>query len=41
MGYIQGEGRQQNSLIPPTLEELVPEDHLVRVIEAYVARLDI
>ena len=39
MGYIQGEGRQQSSLFPPTLEELVPEDHLVRVIEAYVARL--
>lgn len=41
MGYIQGEGRQQSSLFPPTLEELVPEDHLVRVIEAYVARLDL
>lgn len=31
MGYIQGEGRQQSSLFPPTLEELVPEDYLVRV----------
>ena len=41
MGYIQGEDRQQSSLFPPTLEELVPEDHLVRVIEAYVARLDL
>ena len=41
MGYIQGEGRQQSSLFPPTLDELVPEDHLVRVIEAYVARLDL
>ena len=41
MGYIQGEGRQQSSLFPPTLEELVPDDHLVRVIEAYVARLDL
>ena len=41
MGYIQGEGRQQSSLFPPTLEELVPEDHLVRVIEVYVARLDL
>ncbi len=41
MGYIQGEGRQQSSLFPPTLEEMVPEDHLVRVIEAYVARLNL
>ena len=41
MGYIQGEGRQQSSFFPPTLEELVPEDCLVRVIEAYVARLNI
>lgn len=41
MGYIKGEGRQQCSLFPLTLEELVPDDHLVRVIEAYVARLDL
>lgn len=41
MGYIQGEARGQGSLFPPSLEELVPEDHLVRVIEAYVARLDL
>lgn len=40
-GYIHGEGRQQSSLFPPSLDELVPEDHLVRVIEAYVARLDL
>ncbi|MBU3056047.1 MAG: IS1182 family transposase [Pseudomonas indica] len=37
----RGEGRQQSSLFPPTLEELVPEDHLVRVIEAYITRLDL
>ncbi|TBU73609.1 IS1182 family transposase [Phytopseudomonas daroniae] len=41
MGYIQGEGREQSSLFPVTLEELISEDHLVRVIEAYVARLDL
>ncbi|OLU29061.1 transposase, partial [Pseudomonas sp. PA15(2017)] len=41
MGYIQGEGRGQSSLFPVTLEELIAEDHLVRVIEAYVARLDL
>ena len=41
MGYIQGVARGQDSLFPPSLEELVPEDHLVRVIEAYVVRLDL
>ena len=41
MGYIQGEARGQDSLFPPSLDELVPEDHLVRVIEAYVAQLDL
>ena len=41
MGYIQGVTRSQDNLFPPSLEELVPEDHLVRVIEAYVVRLDL
>ncbi|WP_371365206.1 hypothetical protein ACA097_18960 [Pseudomonas sp. QL9] len=41
MGYIRGEGRVQGSLFPVSLDELVPEEHLVRVIEAYVARLDL
>ncbi|PWU30837.1 IS1182 family transposase [Pseudomonas sp. RW407] len=41
MGYIRGEGRDQGSLFPVCLDELVPEEHLVRVIEAYVARLDL
>src|SRR5690606_24306995 len=41
MQYIQGEARSQGSLFPQSLDELVPEDHLVRVIEAYVARLDL
>jgi len=40
MHYIQGEARGQGSLFPVVLDELIPEDHLVRVIEAYVARLD-
>ncbi len=41
MQYIQGEARTQGSLFPQSLDERVPEDHLVRVIEAYVARLDL
>lgn len=41
MHYIQGEARNQDSLFPVSLDDLVPDDHLVRVIEAYVARLDL
>ena len=40
MGFIQGEDRGQGMLFPVTLEELIPEDHLCRVIEAFVGRLD-
>jgi hypothetical protein len=32
MHYIQGEARNQDSLFPAS----APDDHLVRVIEAYV-----
>lgn len=40
MGYIQGVGRTQGTLFPVTLEELIPEDHVCRVIDAFVSRLD-
>lgn len=40
MGYIQGESRQQQSLFPPTLDDFVPADHVCRVIEAFVDKLD-
>jgi hypothetical protein len=40
MSYVQGEGRTQGSLFPLTLEELIPDDHVCRVIDAFVARLD-
>lgn len=41
MAYIRGEAPGQTSLFPVTLDELVPEDHVVRVIDAYVGRLDL
>lgn len=41
MGYVRGEGRDQGSLFPVRLDELIPEDHLVRVIDAFVERLDL
>lgn len=40
MSYIQGVGRTQGTLFPVTLEELIPADHLCRVIDAFVQRLE-
>jgi transposase len=41
MGHVEGECRYQMSLLPPSLDELVGEDHPVRVIEAFVDTLDL
>ena len=40
MGFIQGEGRMQGTLFPIILDELIPQDHVCRVIDAFVDRLD-
>lgn len=40
MAYIHGEAREQVTMFPVTLDELMPEDHMCRVIEAFVGRLD-
>ena len=40
MGYILGEARDQQTLFPIALEDLIPSDHVCRVIEAFVERLD-
>src|SRR5690242_12956359 len=40
MAYIEGEHRSQHNLFPTTLDELIPEDHVCRVIEAFVGRLN-
>ena len=36
MGFVQGEGRTQGTLFPVCLEELIPDDHVCRVIDAFV-----
>jgi len=40
MGYIQGEARNQQALFPVALDDLVPGDHVCRVIEAFAGRLN-
>ncbi len=40
MGYIQGEARGQQMLFPVSLDELIPGNHVCRVIDAFVCRLD-
>jgi transposase len=39
MGFIQGEAREQQTLFPVTLDDLIPDDHVCRVIEAFVGKL--
>src|SRR5215831_17312534 len=41
MAYIRGEAREQATMFPLTLDELIPADHMCRVIEAFVERLRI
>jgi hypothetical protein len=39
MGYIQGDGRSQGTLFPVVLDDLMPANHICRVIDAFVDRL--
>jgi transposase len=40
MAYIRGEAREQTTMFPVTLDELIPAENMCRVIEAFVERLD-
>jgi len=40
MSYITGEAREQVTMLPLTLDEFIPADHLCGVIEAFVDRLE-
>ncbi|HKR47490.1 MAG TPA: IS1182 family transposase [Paraburkholderia sp.] len=41
MAYIKGEARAQQTMFPLTLDELISVDHVCRVIEAFVNKLDV
>ncbi len=40
MGYIHGVARNQQTVFPTALDDLIPADHLRRVIDAFVGKLD-
>lgn len=39
MAFVRGDDRDQSALFPLSLDELVPAEHVCRVIEAFVRRL--
>ena len=41
MGYKEGINKKQIALLPVSLDEYVPEDHICRVIKAFTDRVDI
>ena len=41
MNHKQGQSRHQATLFPEALDDLIPNDHPVRVIDAFVNSLDL
>ncbi|MGY8814282.1 MAG: IS1182 family transposase [Gammaproteobacteria bacterium] len=41
MNHIEGQSRHQSTLFPQTLDDLIPLDHPVRVVDAFVDSLDL
>ena len=39
--FIEGEDRKQVTLLPECLDDVVAEDNLIRIIEAFVEELDL
>jgi transposase len=39
MSFIRGEGRSQGTLFPVVLDDLIPADHVCRVLDAFVDQL--
>lgn len=40
MSFIRGEGRLQGMMFPVVLDDLIPQDHMCRVIDAFVVGLN-
>lgn len=40
MTFIRGDWREQGTMFPPTLDELIPADHFCRVIDRFLGRVD-
>jgi transposase len=40
-GFVEGEDRQQQSLLPRSLEDYVGEDNPARVVDVFVDELDL
>lgn len=41
MGHVRGQSRGQGALFPVSLDELIPAEHLCRVIDGFVESLDL
>ena len=41
MGFLEGTDRREVSLLPPSIEDYVTTDSLVRVVDAFVGSLDL
>jgi transposase len=41
MKYVEGEAREQLTLLPDSIEDYIGEDNPVRVIDAFVDSLDL
>ena len=39
MSYIRGQGRNQATLFPVVLDDLMPANHMCRVIDVFVNRI--
>ena len=40
MGYKEGTDRHQLTLLPASLDDYVPEEHICRVTDAFTRQLD-